>query len=500
MSYKNVKYSWIAELIRTLRPDLCSIFPCDTERGRMRFLAWMVTSGRLEYRVLDELPDFHQALEQVPRRDGLTYLHELVYAARPDVRAIFPFPEKRNDFLQWFDRHGIVEHRLAPLLHRIEQRRPARHDKALPFGVNVIGYAFGQLGIGEDARMAARALHSAKVPFTMLNFLPGADIPQNDRSMEDHVTLDGPYSINLFCMSALENARYFVTNGSAQFENRYNIGYWPWELSAWPEEWNGITGIVDEVWVSTQHTHDALAPVSSVPVRVMPMAVDLGPINRRTRSDFKLPPQARLFCFSFDLNSSIHRKNPQACVNAFLQAFPRGKDGVNGADAVGLVIKAHRPARRHAGWSRLKALSRTDDRIHVIEDTLSRPELLGLYAVCDSFVSLHRAEGFGRGLAEALQLGLHLIATGYSGNMDFCQHPSVDLVRYKLVKVKRGQYPFGRGQVWAEPDLSHAAELMRTLLARPARRSDAADWARFSLKVVGARYRHALQTIARENS
>jgi hypothetical protein len=301
------------------------------------------------------------------------------------------------------------------------------------FGVNLIGYAFGQLGIGEDARMAARALRAAEVPVTMLNFPPGADIPQNDFSMASHVSELGPFAFNIFCMTALENGRYYAERGSRQFADRYNIAYWPWELSGWPKQWEAMLDLVDEVWVSTQHTFAALAPLCAKPLYLMPMAVELGGITafasrKKARESFGLPVKARLFCFSFDLNSSFHRKNPQACIDAFLQAFPRDACA---EDAVGLVIKAHRPGKRHAAWATLKALAAKDTRIHIVERTLPRPDLLALYQACDCFVSLHRAEGFGRGIAEALQLGMHVITTGYSGNIDFCRPPDADLVRYR---------------------------------------------------------------------
>lgn len=232
------------------------------------------------------------------------------------------------------------------------------------------------------------------------------------------------------------------------------------------------------------------------------MAVELGEATAfasrgKARAHSDLPQKARLFCFSFDLNSSIHRKNPQACVDAFLRAFAQGAFSAN---AVGLVIKAHRPARRHASWEKLKALAAQDARIHVIERTLPRPDLLALYQACDCFLSLHRAEGYGRGIAEALQSGLHVIATGYSGNTDYCRAPQADLVRYRLIKVKKGQYPYGEGQVWAEADIDHAAELMRQFVAAKRTKPAATAWPNFSAATVGRRYRKRLQEIGREKA
>jgi glycosyltransferase involved in cell wall biosynthesis len=533
----------IEELILRLRLDLCRRFGFDQTENRQAFLNWLITSGTREYKALADNPAFRQQLAGSAGPQGrLTGLQHAVWLARPDVQQAHPLPDKLREYVHWFYFHGVGEHAVWPFLSEKEQQLvlalnspwqavfqehvvddmlhrapPAVHQR--PWGVNLIGYAYGQLGIGEDARMAAKALLAAGVPFTMLNFKPGADIPQNDLSMAQHVSDSGPYAVNMFCMTALEHGRYYAENGSAQLANRYNIGYWPWELGQWPVEWQQLVRLVDEVWVSTQHTFNAVAPLCQamqppVPVHVMPMAVELGPVadfggRHQTRKHFGLPAAARLFCFSFDLNSSIHRKNPQTVVDAFLRAFPAAQWP---ASQVGLVIKVHPPKRRHAVWERLKALAATDKRLHVIEQTLPRPELLALYQACDCFVSLHRAEGFGRGIAEALLLGLHVITTGYSGNVDFCRAPAfagkVDLVRYRLVKVRPGQYPFGAGQVWANADAQHAAQCMlsfvtglnsgcRGVEAVPATQVGSENaGAVFSASQTGQRYAERLQVIA----
>lgn len=510
--------------ILNIRPDLRQLGFNLADR-RMYFLAWLVTSGTKEYRAVMEDPNFLQGLSptQANKEHPLTPLQTLIFLARPDVQAVFPLPAQINGFLQWFYSYGVEECGYWPLLSAAEQRlvleQPepwgSRLKKAIvaqlppqspkiplaqrPFGVNLIGYVFGQLGIGEDARMAARALLAADMPITMLDFPPGADIPQNDHSMAAHVSAQGDFAFNIFCMTAEENGRFYVERGRSQFLDRYTIGYWPWELSQWPAEWDMLLDLVDEVWVSTQHTYDALAPICTKPLFIMPMAVALGPITRyaprtKARAHFCLPARAKLFCFAFDLNSSVDRKNPQACVDAFLAAFPQADFS---QDTVGLVIKVHKPAKRHRTWEKLKKLATEDDRIHIIEETLSRPDLLALYAACDCFISLHRAEGFGRGLAEALQLGLHVICTGYSGNVDFCRPPYTDLVTYRLIKVKKGQYPHHEGQVWAEPSVSHAAELMRNFVLNPPKRKRQQDWPEFSPEFIGKRYWDRLQQIYR---
>ena len=511
------------ELILTLRPDLCRRLGFDRPEHADDYLSWLLTSGVSEYAILREPKAFFaERLWQTGfgPNGTLTRLQYLIWRIRPDVQQAFPLPDALEQLVNWFYTHGLEEHNFWHLLSDTERKRvlslpepwrsrlsplvsapvstpnDGKSFNQRPFGVNLIGYAFGQLGIGEDARMAARALLVANVPMTMLNFPPGKDIPQNDHSMEAYVTKNGDYSFNMFCMTALENGRYWAERGQSQFKGRYNIGYWPWELGRWPDAWRDMTALVDEVWVSSRHTCDALSPVSPVPVQIMPMAVDLGSVSRKGRRQFGLPNKPYLFCFSFDLNSSMHRKNPKACIEAFARAFPTTRYG---AGEVGLVIKTHRPARRNREWDRLKESALSDSRIHIIEETLSRPELLALYKACDCFVSLHRAEGFGRGIAEALLLGLQVIATAYSGNIDFCKSPQAHLVDYRLVKVKKGQYPFGVGQLWAEPDIDHAASLMRQLRDKSDQKnccSVTANWQEFSPSIVGRRYLQRLEYIS----
>jgi glycosyltransferase involved in cell wall biosynthesis len=513
-------------LILDLRPDLREKLGFGRGENADAYLAWLVTNGVNEYKSLYDDAGFLSSLHaSMNRRDLLlTQLQYLIWTARPDVQSAFSLPGQQIEFLQWFYTHGLEEHGYWPLLSEQEKQlllelpepwrsriqtailqKPEPTEPRIPFtqrpfGVNLIGYAFGQLGIGEDARMAARSLLAAKVPMTMVNFPPGSDVLQSDHSMEQHVSEKGPFAFNLFCMTAEETGRYYAEHGRTQFLDRYNIGYWPWELSQWPAEWKMLLELIDEVWVSTQHTYNALMPVCSKPLYLMPIAAELGSVRRfssrkQARKHFCLPERAKLFCFSFDLKSSIDRKNPQACVDAFISAFPKENFS---SETVGLVIKIHKPTKPNRIWSRLKQLAAVDNRIHIIENTLPRPDLLALYKACDCFVSLHRAEGFGRGLAEALQLGLHVITTSYSGNMDFCQPPHANLVRYRLIKLKKGQYPHGEGQVWADPDVSHAAELMRCFALKKRPKRNELAWPEFSTSIVGQRYKARLEAIYNE--
>lgn len=333
-------------------------------------------------------------------------------------------------------------------------------DIKFPFGVNLYGYAQGEFGIGEDVRLVAKALNVHNIPFCIINIRPGNTVSQKDNSV-DHWIVDQPkYAINLFCTTGTEQVTYACLLGMDHYHNRYNIGLWPWELPEWPGSCHHAYDAVDEIWGISQYTANAYRSTYK-PVHTMSLPVEVDDIANLGRKDFNLPEKDYLFIFSFDFNSTLIRKNPEAVFQAFKLAFP------NKAEKVGLVLKVSHAKKMNRQWKNLKKLIKADSRIHLIEQTLRRPEVLSLYRCCNCFVSLHRAEGFGRGIAEALLLDLQVIATGFSGNLDYCTDDRVGLVRYKLKKVAANEYFNSDGLEWAEPDIDHAAEIMREIYQKP---------------------------------
>jgi glycosyltransferase involved in cell wall biosynthesis len=242
--------------------------------------------------------------------------------------------------------------------------------------------------------------------------------------------------------------------------------------------------------------------------------------RQAARARHGLPQEAVLFGYGFDLNSTAIRKNPMGALEAFQLAFPLphlpasfGREINNHplSHQVALMIKSFPPQAESAEWHWLQLRAAEDPRIHLVVASLERDELLALYGCCDVFLSLHRSEGFGRGMAEALQLGVDVIATAYGGNIDFCTGPLAHPVRCQEVPIPRGAYPCADGQVWGEPDLDHAAELMQQVAARrlaiagdpeaaaadPSRDPEvlAAYRQRFSWAAAGGRYRARLEEL-----
>jgi hypothetical protein len=366
------------------------------------------------------------------------------------------------DTATWI-RQGPNEAQMASVMRRVSTDYALKKcAPCLPFGVNLFGYARGELGIGEDIRQVADALIKQDIPVCLVNFEPGKNVSQADMSA-DHLLSEAPrYAINLFCMTGIETVRYACERGMEAFRGRYNIGLWPWELPDWPESCRHAYGCVDEIWGISAHAAGAHRFAAPRPVFPMSLPVALGEVGEQKRRDFGLPEGAYLYVFAFDINSSSVRKNPEALIAAFQKAYPIGS-----ADSVGLVLKISHWETGCPLWERIRKAAVRDARIHIVEKTMRRPELLALLNACDCFVSLHRAEGFGRCLAEALLLGKQLVATGWSGNLDFCQEPRVALVRHRMVQLKPGDYMWGEGQSWADPEIGHAAELLRSVRANP---------------------------------
>ncbi|MGQ9371441.1 glycosyltransferase [Azospirillum sp. ST 5-10] len=483
------------------RSDVRAAFALDQAGGRAAFVAWFVVHGLAELGLAGLVDEAYARFLLAAPAGGLPVSRILLVLWSADAALRQRFAEPGDPGLALWAR-GEGRERFAILARLAElTERPAPDDPkgarapatggrstALPFGVNLIGYARGQLGIGEDVRMAARAMRAAGLPFSVYNVEPGREVCQGDDSIAALLSDRLPYAVNLFCTTGIETARLAAVEGAALFDGRRTIGFWPWELPDWPAAWRHAYDLVDEVWASSRYTYQAYVGSSPRPVRHMPMAVTVEATAGLGRGDFGLPADRFLFVFAFDALSSLARKNPAACVRAFRTAFPRGDE------PVGLVVKAMRAVPGDPSWQALLEDARADRRIAVVARTLDRGAVLDLYRACDCFVSLHRAEGFGRGIAEAMMLGKPVIVTGHSGNMDFTTPGSAALVDHRLLPLAPGDYPFGDGQRWAEPDGAHAAWWMRRLAddeplrRRLAGQGRALTAAAYAPAVVGAEY------------
>jgi glycosyltransferase involved in cell wall biosynthesis len=246
------------------------------------------------------------------------------------------------------------------------------------------------------------------------------------------------------------------------------IGYWAWELEQFPSGWERFFADYHEIWCPSGFTAQALAQRSPVPVIALPHLPDWPHLRQRasarTASRSTTTQAPFTFLTLFDFWSTAERKNPAGVITAFQRAFPRSDANT---PAVRLLIKASSADQFPEQSAALKALSDGDPRIHWIEALLPQAELDALYAEADALVSLHRAEGFGLTLAEAMALGIPVIATGYSGNLEFMPAGSAELIPWTPTTIQSTRGDYVAGARWAEPDLNAAAAAMRRLALDP---------------------------------
>jgi glycosyltransferase involved in cell wall biosynthesis len=453
-----------------MREDLRNAFSLRADAGRSGFIRWYLAAAAAEMRLGDAYVAPIRARFE-PR----------VSPARPRGRMataalrVFAWGKRHSGLAHLYARmpfawrlrirqklHAVAGMPMPPLPFDTARKRAVRGHAAPALfdnhGVNLLGYARGEFGVAENVRAYARALEPVQYPFSILNFDVGVASRQQDHSLDAHFSDTLPYSRSVFFINAdqLPIARSVL--GAEAFAGHYNIGFWVWELETFPHEWHGSFDLVDEVWVPTEFVRAGMAAATRKPVLRMPQPIEVTPPTGMGRDHFGLPAEGFVFLYSYDFNSFASRKNPEAAIAAFRQAFAGRASG----DAR-LLIKSVNGTRFPDRLAALAASVADDPRIEVRDGFLTRAEMSGLQNSIDCFVSPHRSEGFGLGMAECMYLGKPVIATGYSGNLDFMDRDNSLLVDYRMVPLHEGDYPFWQGQQWADPDVGHMARLMRNM-------------------------------------
>ena len=334
----------------------------------------------------------------------------------------------------------------------------------------LVGYIDADLGLGESLRGLALALSCTDVRFGIYPFTVGVERRRSKSYMSERYDRDNPYAVNVIEVATNELPTVCQNISKDHFADSYNILRTYWELSRAPSEWRDILIQTDEIWAPNCFVADSFRHIFDGPITVVPPCVQVPEVSLNGRARFNLDPTRFYILFSFDYFSFPQRKNPMAVVRAFRQAFP------DPATPVGLIIKStgtvgHFPAIKQ----QLRDAARQDSRIEIMDTTLDRPEMLALIKAADCYVSLHRAEGFGLGMAEAMAFGKPVIATGYSGNAEFVTPETAYPIPYKLRKVPSDGYIHPEGQVWAEPDETACSAAMIRVFSD---RNDAARRAR----------------------
>jgi glycosyltransferase involved in cell wall biosynthesis len=431
--------------IYEFRPDLRAAYPhALLPPGRRAFFDWLFTHGRSEYGLAsEEIVTLLVELDRDPSH-GLADTFRLT----PQWQQVVP--------------HGLTPAGWPNLIRFIRETETfdgpwlaaAAPPATLPRsgGLNIIGHFRHPCGVGELAARFADGLEQLGMPVSRRDVPTFALTPPwsgpRPLGLEEH-------DVSAFWFGATVDVREaYRRAGLHPRSGVYRVAGWLWELDTFPPEAARQLDFVDEIWAPSRFVAAGAQKVAGgLPIRVIPPSVPtpMAPPNPRAR--FGIDPNVFVVLFTFDAGSVFERKNPFALVRAVRAAF-------RSDDRVELVMKVSNPAAAPEEMARLRDdVRKLGGRI--IEGTLPRSETNALLAACDCYASLHRAEGFGLTLAEAMLLGKPTVATGYSANLDFMTPQNSYLVSHRLVELNSAIGPYPAGAAWADPDVGHAAGKLR---------------------------------------
>jgi glycosyltransferase involved in cell wall biosynthesis len=387
-----------------------------------------------------------------------------VWSGNKHASGAFPYPTDMHadQFIEWTrEARGMssIPARFMPRTRETENPTTNEAPAAMEKGVNLIGFLRAGFGQGEASRLMHEAMIEGGIPHVAIS-LTHEGLDDQVESAADGQALR--YDINLSCVNvdALEVLSRRL--GIDLMEERYSIGTIWWESNLLPSYLIGqMNNYLDEVWVGSTYIAEALVAYTDRPIRVFPLPVRV-PEEIPTVADRAAAglPEGYLFMFSFDFNSTVERKNPDGVIEAFRRAFPEP----SGAH---LMLKTINGDRHLQELERLRAETADRDDITIFDGFLPVEQRDAWAAATDCYVSLHRSEGFGLTMAEAMAMGKPVIATAYSANLDFMNDYVAFMVPGTDWRLPAQAGPYPAGSLWADPDLDVAARYMREAAADP---------------------------------
>ncbi len=484
-----------------LRGDLQSAYPCPWESNQVDRLADWFLQNRYVIRVSrDDVAMFRGFATSRPElmvKACLLYQHKgqtnrrepSIYAidqrrfeigcpvptdkvlewlktepAIPAIDHYVAFHGRDESVLEDFSRGliaGVDPRKSLDFVKRVKAEFVERRGRRL---ANVAGYMDAPTGMGESGRSMLATLASSNLsvrPFTLPTMSVLTRGLPTGPAIFGWPAADPDVSITVVNADAVQAAETLLP---ASYWGGKNIGFWVWETEALPLRFARSQKRFDEIWTASNYSAAAIRRAVEVSVHVVPHTLDFMAIDRAqpSRKRFGLPEDAVLYGFAFDPASVIERKNVAGLIRAFLEA-------TRASDRCYLVLKANGRPRSGYDYETIRAMARSD-RILFLEDELDRADTYDFLASLDVYVSLHRAEGFGLTCAESMAIGRPVIATGYSGNVDFMDAKTSLLIPARVIETERPYGPYPAGTRWADPDHQAAIEAIRSLLDADRRR------------------------------
>ena len=337
------------------------------------------------------------------------------------------------------------------------------NDNKVSQSVRIMGFFKQSFGLAEASRRTLSAIQSTEIPvkITQVPFFGKHNGNDSSISADTKKIGSNQNEIRIYHFNGDHLQNLIQTWGNETLDCNYKIGFWHWEQSVFPSNFQSWFYGLDEVWVPSEFISKTIIPKSTKPVQTIPLAYDQMALNmqRFDRSKFHIPEKKFVFLITFDFYSVIERKNPLGAIIAYKKLLSDHST----KSKIHLVLKT---SNHHADSEGYQSLMKQINSIPMscytlITETLQRDEMLLLINSCDSLLSLHRSEGFGLHLSEALLMGKIVIATNWSGNTDFMTKKNSLLVDYSLVELEKDVGPYLKGVKWAEPSVEHAVSLMK---------------------------------------
>lgn len=342
------------------------------------------------------------------------------------------------------------------------------------FGWSVVAYATAELGVGEAGRRLAAGVRASGLPTELVAATTGTLSRHRHDPLRAVVDRIG-YENVISCVNADQLPALHERMGLAALRGR-RTGLWFWELDSFPDRLHRSFDLVDEVWVASEFTRAAMQPHTDKPVRVVPLPIQVPTAATRfTRRALGLPEDAHVVLTSLDYLSKCERKNPMAVIRAYCDAFTPG-------DGACLVVKSINGHQRTDDAAAVRSCAKGRADVIFLDGYVSARAARAMIELADTCVSLHRAEGYGLNLADAMAVGTPVVATGYSGNLEFMDGATAELVGYDLTSVGPGSPPYDADAHWAEPRHDEAVAAMRRLFDDPDHAALLAGRARTSLE------------------
>jgi len=318
----------------------------------------------------------------------------------------------------------------------IDSKANGNWTTPLPFGVNLIQPSHPDLDTAIWLETLRAELHREAVPLTPCE--PTAEA--------------GPYAINLIALHPSAHAQWLLNHGLEPHLDRLTIAAWPWMASGWPQAWQPLLALVDELWAPSTLVQEALNPQAIPPLWQLPRLPDQ-PIQTANHPD--RPADFRQVVLFADLRESPHLLNTFAAVEVFRRACPPPPHPPQAAAETNprLLILVDNASSSVGEWQWLQACCAYDPRIEIRDvDDLPMSARLRLIAGADVFLSLQRSYALPSLLAFAQAKGLQVIATAFGAALDLPDTPNLHRIPARSVPIGRGIAPDAEGLLWGEPD------------------------------------------------